>query len=122
MTAYLNDRILDRGLIALLDGNSIKFCTEQPADYASVAGVTLGGRDAPTLTGPADASPNGRKVTIAAILDGVGTATGDAAFWVLVDTVNSRVLAGDVIDPVQPIVNGDPITFPEVTIRFPDAL
>jgi hypothetical protein len=121
MGAYLNDYILDNGLAALADGSRLYFCSAQPADYAGIAAVALGYKDTPVITGPADATPSGRKMTIAAFADGLGTATGDAAYWVLVSVADSRLLTGNDISPVAPVVNGDPFSFAETTVRFPDA-
>jgi hypothetical protein len=119
--SFLNDRVLDNGLQALTDeADRLDICSALPPTYlAATSTFSLGNRLAPTVSAPAARSPSGREVTIAAFADGLGTADGTAAYWALVDTVNSRLLAAGEMDEAFAITIGAPFSITDFTIGIP---
>ena len=93
--ATLNDRVLDNGLTVLdTEANRVDICSQEPASYAEATSTyTLGNETSISISAPADASPNGRKVTLAAVSGASVTGTGTATHYALSDTCNSRLLA-----------------------------
>lgn len=118
--AYLNDHILDNGLSALADGDVLYICSDEPTSYAECVSLALGNKPTPTISAPADGTPNGRAVTISGFSDGDSTGTGDAVWWALVDVSATRYLAGGPIDPEEAVVATVDFTMADITIRIPD--
>ncbi len=119
--SYLNDRVLDNGLQALTDeADRLDICSALPATYATAtATFSLGNKLAPAISAPAARSPSGRKVTVSAITDGLCTGDGAAAYWALVDTANSRLLAAGPLDAPMAVTNGGPFTLTAFTVGIP---
>ncbi|RUY11936.1 hypothetical protein EOA25_04660 [Mesorhizobium sp. M2A.F.Ca.ET.040.01.1.1] len=118
--SYLNPLVLDNGVQYLKDhGNRLHVCSSEPADYAATLTASLGTKNTPTVSVPADRSPSGRKVTVSAITDGAVSANGNASHWALVDTVNLRLLAAKALDAVLAVNNGDTWTLPAFDIGIP---
>ncbi|RWG13740.1 MAG: hypothetical protein EOQ55_24900 [Mesorhizobium sp.] len=118
--SYLNSLVLDNGVQYIKDhGNRLHICSAQPADYAGTLTVSLGTKNTPVISAPADRAPSGRKVTLSAIADGAVSANGNASHWALVDTVNLRLLAAKALDAVLAVNNGDTWTLPAFDIGIP---
>jgi hypothetical protein len=60
-------------------------------------------------------------VTIAAITDGIVTATGTATHWAITDTANSRLLATGSLSASQVVTNGNMFTLGAFDIGIPGA-
>ncbi|WP_119305049.1 LamG-like jellyroll fold domain-containing protein [Dongia deserti] len=122
--SYLNDRVLDEGLEVLTNEvNRIDICSALPATYlAATSTFSLGNRLAPSISAPAARSPSGREVTIAGFNDGLCTGDGDAAYWALVDTVNSRLLAAGAFAAPFATYNGAPFRLGAFPIGIPGAV
>jgi hypothetical protein len=120
--ALLADRVLDNGLSALTsEVNKLTICSAEPSTYAEGnATYALGYKTAPTVSAPAAGSPSGRAVTISAITDGVVSASGTAAYWSLLDTSNSRLLAAGALSASQSVTIGHTFTLAAFTIGIPD--
>jgi len=120
--ATLNDRIFDNGLTVLdTEANRIDICSTEPATYAEATSTyTLGNSTSLSIGAPADRSGGGREVTVAAISDGSVTATGTAAYYAIVDTLNSRLLATGSLSASQVVTSGNTFTLTSVTIGIPD--
>jgi hypothetical protein len=120
--AYLNDRVLDNGLTVLdTEANRLDICSQEPATYAEATSTyTLGNKTSLSIGSPGDASPNGRKVTVAAITDGTVTGTDDATHWAINDTVNSRLLAAGSLSAGQLVTSGNTFTLAAFDVRIPD--
>ena len=120
--AYLNDRVLDNGLTVLdTEANRLDICSQEPATYAEATSTyTLGNKTSLSVGAPGDASPNGRKVTVAAITDGTVTGTDDATHWAITDTVNSRLLAAGSLSAGQLVTSGNTFTLAAFDVRIPD--
>lgn len=117
---YLNPRVLDLGLNVLdTEATHLHICSSEPASFAAVAGVTLGNKSALSIGAPADATPSGRKVTVAAITDGSVTATGTASHWAITDTTNSRLLAAGTLSASQAVTSGNTFTTGAFDVTLP---
>ena len=121
--AYLNDRVLDLGLTVLdTEANRLDLCSQEPTSYAEATSTyTLGNKTSLSVGAPADRSPDGRKVTIAAISDGTVTGTGTATHWALTDTSNSRLLATGALSASQGVTSGNTFTLGAFDVGIPDA-
>jgi hypothetical protein len=120
--AYLNDRVLDNGLTVLdTEANRLDICSAEPTTYAEATSTyTLGNKTSLSVGAPADRSPSGRKVTVAAITDGTVSGTGTATHVAVVDTVNSRLLAVQALSASQAVTSGNTFTLPAFDIGIPD--
>lgn len=121
--AYLNDRVLDNGLTVLdTEANRLDICSQEPTSYAEATiTYTLGNKTSLSVGSPADRSPDGRKVTVAAITDGTVTGTDDATHWAITDTSNSRLLATGSLSASQAVTSGNTFTLAAFDIGIPDA-
>jgi hypothetical protein len=121
--AVLADFILDLALAELdTDAEQLHILSAEPANYAAVAGLTLGNKTPPTVSAPTDRTPNGRKVTVSAVTDGMLTGTGTATHWALVDNTDSQLLATGALVVPQPVTAGNPFTLSAFDIGIPDAV
>jgi hypothetical protein len=121
--AYLSDYILDAALSVMdTDSNRVDICSAEPATFtAATATYTLGNKTSISVGAPADRSPNGRKVTVAAVTGGSVTGTGTASHWALTDTVNSRLHAANSLSASQAVTSGNTFTLTSIDIGIPDA-
>jgi len=120
--ATLNDRVLDNGLTVLdTEANRVDICSSEPTTYAAATStLTLGNETSISISAPANASPNGRKVTLSAITGASVTATGTATHYAISDTGNSRLLATGVFSTSQPVISGDKFSLASSDIRISD--
>lgn len=120
--ATLNDRVLDNGLTVLdAEANRVDICSSEPTTYAAATStLTLGNETSISISAPANASPNGRKVTLAAITGASVTGTGTATHYAITDTGNSRLLATGAFSTSQPVISGDKFSLASSDIRLPD--
>lgn len=122
--AFLADYIFDAALTKLdTEANRLDICSQEPVTYAAATTTyTLGNKTSLSIGAPADRTPNGRKVTVAAITDGTVTGTGTASHWAIVDTVNSRLLATGALSASQAVTSGNVFTTGAFDIGIPDAV
>ena len=120
--ATLNDRVFDNGLTVLdTEGNRVDICSQEPTTYAEATSTySLGNETSISVSAPADASPNGRKVTLAAITGASVTGTGTATHYAIVDTSNSRLLATGSLSASQAVTSGNTFSLTASDIRIPD--
>lgn len=120
--AFLNDRVFDNGLTVLdTEANRLDICSQAPTTYTEATSTyTLGNKTSLSVGSPADRSPTGRKVTVAAITDGTVSGTGTATHIAVVDTVNSRLLAVQALSASQAVTSGNTFTLPAFDIGIPD--
>lgn len=119
--AYINDTVFDTGLAVITtNGTQIDICSSEPANYAGIAGVTLG-NDTVT-TGSAEAgTTDGRKVVVAAITAGSVTGDGTAAFWALSNGSTTLYASGPLTGGGQAVTNGNTFTLDAIDITIRDA-
>lgn len=125
--SYLNPRVLDLGLNVLdAEATDIYICNTEPTTYAQAIGSAALGNKTFSAGGafgaPANATPDGRKVTSTAILDGSVTVSGTASHYAVVDSAASRLLATNALDTPQAVVAGNNFTLPGFDVRIPAAV
>ena len=117
--AYINDSVFDSGLAyATTNGTKLDICSSEPANYAAIAGVTLG-NDTVT-TGAATDATSGRKVIVPAITAGTVSGTGTAAFWAL-HNASAILVATGPLTSTQAVTSGNTFTLDAVEINLLDA-
>jgi hypothetical protein len=119
----LADYCLDAALAKLdTEANRLDICSAAPTTYAEATSTySKGNKTTLSVGAPADRSPNGRKVTIAAFTDGNVTATATVTHWSIVDTVSSRLLAAGPLAASQAVTNGNTFTLAAFDIGITDA-
>lgn len=122
--AYLNDRVYDNGLTVLYtEATHLYMCSQDPTTFTEAnTTYALANKASISIGAPADRTPNGRKVTLAAFTGGTVTATETATHWAIVDTTNSRLLATNALTESQVLTSGNTFTFAALDIGFPDAV
>ena len=120
--ATLNDRVLDNGLSILQsEGDRVDICSSEPTTYsAATSSASLGNTTSITISAPADASPNGRKVTLSAITGASVTSTGTATHYAITDVSESRLLATGALSSSQAVTSGNTFSLTASDIRIPD--
>lgn len=121
--AFIADYILDAALAKLdTEANRLDICTQEPVTYAEATSTyTKGNKTALSVGAPTDRTPNGRKVTVAAITDGSVSGTGTATHWAVTDTANTRLLATGSLTVPQVVTNGNVFTLGAFDVGIPDA-
>lgn len=130
---FVNDRVLDLGLNVLdSEATHIYICAAEPTTYAAAIGANngttqfgLGNKNfgaGAVFGAPADRTPNGRKVTSAAVTDGSVTTTGTASHYAVVDSANSRLLATGALASSQAVTSGNTFTLAAFDVGIPDAV
>jgi hypothetical protein len=125
--AALHNDVFDLGLSQLrLKANSgqvekLHILKADPGlTYADVTTHTLGNKNTPAISAPADRGAGGREVTISAITDGSVTATQTASHYALVDETGTKVLASGALSTTQAVTSGNTFTLTEFKIGIPD--
>lgn len=121
---YINDRVFDNGLTVLdTEANRLDITSQVATTYTEATSTyTLGNKTSLSIGAPADRTPSGRKVTVAAITDGSVTGTATATHWAIVDTLNSRLLATGPLSSSQAVTTGNTFTLDAFDIGIPDAV
>ncbi len=118
---YINDEVFDGGLdYADVNGTKIDICSAEPANYAGIAGVTLGNETGLNTGVPEDGDTDGRKVVVPAITDGDVTGDGTASHWALSDG-SAILLAAGALSSSQGVSNGNKFTLDAIDITIRDA-
>ena len=120
----LQSKVLDYGLTVLdTQATHIYICNTEPTTYTQATSTyALGNKNfgaGSVFSAPTDGTPNGRKVASVAITDGSITANGTAAFWAVVDSGNSALLATGNLNSSQVVTNGNQFTLNSFEIRIP---
>jgi len=120
--ATLADRVFDNGLTVLdTEANRLDICSTAPTTYTEATSTyTLGNKTSLSIGAPADRSGGGREVTVAAFTDGSVTGTGTAAYYAIVDTTNSRLLATGSLSSSQAVTSGNTFSISSFKIGIPD--
>lgn len=112
------------GLIA--GGTRLDACTSAPTTYAEATSTySIGNKTGLTLTGPTDATPDGRKATVPTFTGGSQTGSGTPTHWAITDPGNSRLWAVNAIPSVTGAFTGAGNTFDMTTafdIIIPEAV
>lgn len=122
--AFLNDAVLDAALTYVKDNGQDLYITSSEATTYTQAKTTyaLGNKTGISIGSPGDASPNGRKVTVASISDGTVTGTGTAAYWAIIDETNDVLIATGQLSATQSVTSGNTFTLTAFDVTVPDAV
>ncbi len=121
--AFLADYILDLALAELDTATTTLYITNAEATNYTQASATyaLGNKSSLSIGAPADRTPNGRKVTIAAITDGTVTGTDTATHWAITKSGTTLMATGALSAP-QAVTSGNTFTLAAFDIGIPDAV
>ena len=120
--AYLSNNVFDNGL-NYIDTNTEKLyilSANPGSTWGNIATYALGNKTTPAIAAPTDRSAGGREIVIAAITDGVATATGDATHYALTDDSASEILASSTLSSTLSVTNGGTFGLESFTIGIPD--
>ena len=125
MANVVGDYALDNGLNAIHSlADKLFICSQDPLTFTDATSTyALGNNNfgvGNVFAAPVAGVPNGRQIASAVITGGLVTASGNAAKWAIVDSVNSRLLANGSLLTIQPVVSGNMFTLASFTIRLPN--
>ena len=121
---FISDAVLDAALNHVTaNGDRVDICSQEPANFTEATSTfSLGNKAGASVGAPGDRTPNGRKVTVAAIGDGAVTGGGTATHWaVSKTTATAALLAANALASSQVVTAGNTFTLDAVDIGFPDA-
>lgn len=121
--AFLADYIMDLALAELDTATStLHICSQEPTTYAEAnATYALGSKSSLSIGAPGDRTPNGRKVTVAAITDGTVSGTGTATHWAITKA-GTTLMATGALSSSQAVTSGNTFTLAAFDIGIPDAV
>lgn len=121
--AFIADRVLDLGLNVLsTEATRLDICSSEPTDFTEATTTnSLGNKTNLSVGNPEARTPDGRKVVVAQITDGVVDGTGTATHYAITDTVNNRLLATASLASSQPVTDGNTFTLASFDIGIPGA-
>ena len=121
--ALIADYIFDLALAELDTATTTLYITNAEATTYAQASSTfkLGTKTALSIGAPADRTPNGRKVTIAAITDGVVDSTGTATHWAITKA-GTTLMATGALSASQAVTATNTFTLAAFDIGIPDAV
>jgi len=119
--AFINDYVLDNGLVVLdTMGDRLDICSAEPDTYEEATSTySLGNKTSLSIGAPAPRTPSGRKVTVAQINDGAVTGDGLAAYWAISDVSEARLLAAGALSDDQTVTTGNTFTLSAFDIGIP---
>lgn len=119
--AFISDEVFDQGLdYADTNGTRIDICSSEPANYAAVAGVSLGNKTGLNTGATEDGAVSGRRVIVPAIIDGSVTASGTATHWALTDGTGILVATG-ALSASQAVTSGNTFLLGAISLTILDA-
>jgi hypothetical protein len=119
--SYLNPRVLDSGLFILAkETTRLLIHNVEPTTYDLAKSTALGQKLGPIISGPENASPKGRQITVSPITDGLVTKAGKVSYWSLVDDNGKRLLAAEKMSNVEfDVTTGNAFTMSGFSIAMP---
>lgn len=121
--AFLADYILDLALSELDTATATLYITSQEATTYTEASSTykLATKASPSIGAPADRTPNGRKVTVAAITDGTVNSSGNGTHWAITKD-GTTLMATGALSASQALTAGNTFTLGAFDVGIPDAV
>jgi uncharacterized membrane protein YebE (DUF533 family) len=121
----VGDRVLDNGLSVLdTESTHMYLCSSEPATFTQATSTyALGNNNfgvGAVFGAPAAGSPNGRKVSSAAVSGGSITASGTAAYWAATDNTNSRLSVEGPLSATQVVTSGNTWGMASLDVRLPN--
>jgi len=122
--AFIATYVLDAALSKLdIEADKLYITSTEATTYTeAITTYALGVKTSLSIGAPADRSPNGRKVTVATFSDGSVTATGTAAYYAIVDSANTRLLATGSLAASQAVTNGNLFSLQTIDIGISAAV
>ena len=102
------------------NAENLVICSDEPANYAAVAGLTLGTKTSVVVSGTAAGDVSGRKVTVSSFTNGSVSGNGTASHWAIVDVTGTELLAAGPLASSQSVTNGNTFTLTAFDIELPD--
>jgi hypothetical protein len=120
--ATISDYVLDAALSKLdTEADRVDITSQEATTYAEATSTyTLGNSTSLSFGAPTDGDISGRKVTAAAITDGVVTGSGSATHFAIVDVSASRLLATGSLSTPQSVTSGNSFTIAAFDVEIPD--
>lgn len=120
--ATISDYVLDAALAKLdTEADRIDITSQEATTYAEATSTyTLGNSTSLSFGAPQDGDTSGRKVTAAAIIDGVVSGSGSATHFAIVDVSASRLLATGSLTTPQSVTSGNSFTIAAFDVEIPD--
>ncbi len=126
MALVLGSKLIDAGLgYVTSNADRIYICSAQPTTYAEATSTfALGYKDFGVggVAGSPVAGTGGRKISTNPVTAGIITAVGNVAYWAIVDTVNSLLLATGDLSGGVPSVMGQAWTLGAIAPVMTSAL
>lgn len=123
--AFLSDNVLDNGLSHFAGQTDIRvdICfTQEPVNYTEATSTyTCGNKTGLTAGAIANASSDGRSVTIPSFNDGNVTATQTAGWWAVSDVSGLELIAAGALTATQAVTSGNTFTLDAIEITIRDA-
>lgn len=121
---FVDSRVLDLGLNVLdTESTHLYLCSSEPSTFTAASStLALGNNNfgaGAVFGAPAAGSPNGRKVSSAAVSAGSITATGTAANWAATDNTNSRLNVTGALAATQAVTSGNTWQMASFDVRLP---
>lgn len=119
--ASVSNYVLDAALAKLdAEANALHLCSQEPTTYAeAITTYSLASKSGIAVGSPENHSPSGRKVTVAAIDDGLVNSSGTATHFAIVDTVNTRLLVTGALSASQALTLGNGFQLPAFYVAIP---
>jgi len=112
---------MDSGLSwAVTNGTRLDLCSQEPTTYAGATSTYTLGNETASLGSPSDNSPDGRKVTVAAISGASVTGTGTATHWAITNGSSVLVATGS-LTASQAVTSGNQFNLAAFDIAIRDA-
>lgn len=120
--ASLNDRVFDNGLSVLsTEATHLYLTSTEATTYTEATSTYAIGNSADlSVASPSDRSAGGREVICSITAAGNITSTGTAAYYAIVDSTNSRLLATGDLAVAQSVVNGNTFDLGSFAVGIPD--
>lgn len=108
----------DEGLAYVAaNGDTLVICSADPANFAAVAGVTLGTKTGVAFGAPEAGTGSGRKIVLGTQTGGTVSADGTADFWAITNGTDELYATGDITNQV--VTNGNTFsTTAPIEIQF----
>ena len=121
---FLDSTVLDSGLSSLTGIVSpvLHLCHTEPTTRANALTNSVGNKTGISISSPGARTPNGRKVTVAAITAGTMTATStgtsdDAQYWAIID--GTKLWAASSLAAAQLVTSGNTFDLAAFDIGIP---
>ena len=119
---YVNPDIVDAGLTHYAArATGVYLCDQYPATYEQATGAyALGYKIGVVPVGPYDRDGGGREMRIQAFSSGVAVRAGVPVYYAVVDSnTGARLTAGEVVEPVEIILDQPVRIASDVVLQFP---